>query len=335
MTNPVLVETLRGSAIDLRHRGAVAICDGEGALVWSVGDVDRPVFPRSAAKLLQALPLVESGAADRYGLTDRELALSCSSHSAEDGHVDLAQAMLAKAGLGEPDLECGCHWPVFSRRQLIDFACEGRSPSQLHNNCSGKHAGFLCAVCHQGMSPAGYVDAGHAIQRQVKAAQEAVTGHALDVDAGAIDGCSIPAHAFPLRSLALAFARVATGEGLGRERAAAAQRLMRACIANPWFTAGTDRFCTRVMQAGEGGIYAKTGADGVYVAALPGLGLGVALKCDDGSGNAAEIMLAAILVRLFAEDETMLARLEPLTRQVISNWNGIEVGEIRPAVIPV
>lgn len=331
MSNPVLVETLRGRAVDLRHRGAIAVCDGDGRLVLSAGDVDRPVYPRSAAKIFQALPLVESGAADRYGLSDRELALACSSHSGEDGHVDLAEVMLGKAGLGEPDLACGCHWPVFSRQHLIDFAREGRTPSQLHNNCSGKHAGFLCAACHQEMNPVGYVEAGHQIQRQVKAAQEVVTGHALGSQEGAIDGCSIPAHAFPLRALAHGFARVATGDGLVRARSDALRRLMLACIAHPWFTAGTDRFCTRVMQAGEGEIYAKTGADGVYVAALPGLGLGVALKCDDGSGGAAEIMLAAVLMQLFGEDETMRARLAPLRRQVISNWNGIEVGEIRPA----
>lgn len=331
MINPVLVETVRGGIVDLRHRGAVAVADAEGRLVWTTGDIERPVYPRSAVKLLQALPLVESGAADRYSLSDEQLALACASHSAEDGHVDAAAAMLEAAGLGESDLACGGHWPVFSRTQMIEFVRAGKTPNHLHNNCSGKHAGFLCAACHQQMDPSGYVAAEHEIQRQVKAAQEDMTGFSLEGATAAIDGCSIPAYAFPLRTLAHCFARAATGHGLGAERAKAATRLMEASIANPWFTAGTDRFCTRVMEAGEGAIYAKTGADGVYVAALPETGLGVALKCDDGSGPAAEVMLASVLLRLLGHDQTMDQRLRPLSRKILKNWNGIEVAEIRPA----
>lgn len=333
MINPVLVETVRGGIVDLRHRGAVAVADADGRLVWTTGDVDRPVYPRSAVKLFQALPLVESGAADRYGLSDRQLALACSSHSAEEGHVETAEAMLEAAGLGEPDLACGGHWPVFSRKQLIEFVRAGKNPNHLHNNCSGKHAGFLCAACHQEMDKSGYIAAEHEIQRQVRAAQEDMTGFSLEGATAAIDGCSIPAYAFPLRTLAHGFARAATGQKLGAERAKAAKRLMEACMANPWFTAGTDRFCTRVMEAGEGAVYAKTGADGVYIAALPEAGLGVALKCDDGSGPAAEIMLASVLLRLLGQDDAIRERLEPLSRRILDNWNGIEVAEIRPASV--
>lgn len=329
MINPVLVETARGGIVDLRHRGAIAVSDAGGRLVWSSGDVDRPIYPRSAVKLFQALPLVESGAADRFGLDDIQLALACSSHSSEDGHVKVAQAILATAGLGEADLACGCHWPLYNQAQLIEFARSGQTPNQLHNNCSGKHAGFLCVACHLGLETAGYIGPEHEIQRQAKAAQEDMTGYRLSAGEGAIDGCGIPAHAFPLRTLALGFARAATGEGLAVQRARAARRLMDASIANPWYTAGTKRFCTRIMEAGEGAIYAKTGADGVYVAALPQAGLGVALKCDDGSGPAAEIMLAAVLHRLFVHDDRMRERLEPLMRRTMKNWNGIEIAEIR------
>lgn len=334
LSNPVLVETLRGSAVDLRHRGAIAVSDAKGRLIWSTGDVERPVYPRSAAKLFQALPLVESGAADHYGLSDRQLALACSSHSGEDGHVETARAMLETVGLGEADLACGAHWPIFGQEQLIEFAGRGKTPTQLHNNCSGKHAGFLCAACHQDIDLVGYVDAAHEIQSQVKAVQEAMTGFRLGEEVGAVDGCSIPTHAFPLRALALGFARVATGEGLESGRAAATRRLMSACIAHPWFTAGTNRFCTRIIEAGEGAIYAKTGADGVYVAALPTIGLGVALKCDDGSTAASELMLAAVLLRLLGDDDDNLrARLEPLAHRVITNWNGIEVGAMRTVAL--
>jgi L-asparaginase II len=330
MINPVLVETVRGGIVDLRHRGAVAVSDADGRLVWSTGDVERPVYPRSAVKLFQALPLVESGAADRYGLSDEQLALACSSHSAEDRHVETAEAMLAAAGLGEPDLACGGHWPLFSQKQFIDFVRGGKTPNHLHNNCSGKHAGFLCAACHQEMELSGYEKPEHELQRQVKAAQEDMAGYRLGDGAGAVDGCSIPAYAFPLRALAHGFARAATGQRLGEERARAAKRLMDACIANSWYTAGTDRFCTHVIEAGGGAIYAKTGADGVYVAALPEAGLGIALKCDDGSGPASQMMLATVLLRLLGHDDAMRVRLEPLTRKVLKNWNGIEVAEVRP-----
>lgn len=329
MINPVLAETVRGGIVDLRHRGAVAVSDADGRLVWSSGDIDRPVYPRSSAKLFQALPLVESGAADRFGLSDEQLALACASHSGEEGHVATAAAMLEKTGLGEPDLECGTHWPLLGHDEFRAYVRAGNRPSQLHNNCSGKHAGFLCAVCHQELAPAGYVKAEHEIQRQVKAAQEEMAGYRLAGDDYAIDGCSIPAFAFPLRALAHGFARAATGHGLAPLRAGAAKRLMEACIANPWFTAGSERFCVRVMEAGEGEIYAKTGADGFFVAALPKAGLGVALKCDDGSGQAAETMLAGVLLRLLGHDDAKRARLEPLARRTLKNWNGIEVGEVR------
>ncbi|WP_421852603.1 asparaginase [Oricola sp.] len=331
MVNPVLVETVRGNVVDTRHRGAVAVCDADGAVIWSAGDIEAPVFPRSAAKLFQAVPLVECGAADSYGLTDEELALACSSHSAEDGHVAATQSVLDKIGLSESDLECGSHWPLHNHRQLVEFIRRGSSPSQLHNNCSGKHAGFLCACCHQGIATGGYIETGHALQRQIKAVLEDLTGEQMGEDRCAVDGCSIPSYAVSLHALAQGFAKAATGAGLGPSRAAAVRRLMDACIANPWFTAGTGRFCVELMRAGQGAIYAKTGADGAYVAALPQAGLGIAVKCIDGATRPAEIMMASVLMRLFADDAEMRARLEPLSRRKLKNWNGIVVGEMRPA----
>jgi L-asparaginase II len=333
--NPVLVEATRGGIVETRHRGAVAVCDAEGGVVFSVGKIDDPVFPRSSAKLIQALPLVESGAADALCLTDRELALACSSHSAEDGHVETANAMLMKAGLGEGDLECGAHWPLHDHDQLVKFIRDGREPNQLHNNCSGKHAGFLCNCSHQGIDPKGYVGRDHEIQRQVKAVLEDLTGTQLGESQCGIDGCSIPTYAIPLRGLARGFAKAATGHGLGRQRAAAAKRLMDACIAHPWYTSGTKRFCIEIMEAGQGRIFAKTGADGVYAAAIPETGAGIALKCTDGSTRATETILASVLMHLFRDDAAMLARLEPLSRKILKNWNGIEVGEVRPAPLPI
>jgi L-asparaginase II len=280
MANPVLVEVTRGSVVESWHRGAVSVFDADGKAVWEIGDTERPVFPRSAVKAIQALPLVESGAADAYGFGDRELALACASHSGEPVHVELAKAMLAKAGLDGTALECGVHWPS-SHDATIALARAGGVPNALHNNCSGKHSGFLCTCVHSGIAHGGYVKAGHALQEMVRDAMQSVTGAVHDVDHCGTDGCSIPTYAVPLKSFARGFARMATGRGFSPERARAAKRLISACMAEPFLVAGTGKADVALMQAAPGRIFVKTGAEGVYCAALPELGLGIALKCDD------------------------------------------------------
>ncbi|MER9406005.1 asparaginase [Mesorhizobium caraganae] len=329
MTNPVLVEVLRGAIVESAHRGAVAVFDGDGKPVWEIGDTAKPVFPRSAVKAIQALPLVETGAADAYGFGDRELALACASHSGEPAHVELAQAMLAKAGLDKSALECGAHWPS-SHDATIALARAGNSPNPLHNNCSGKHSGFLCTCVHAGIAHQGYVKAGHAFQEMVRDAMQAVTGAAHDANDRAIDGCSIPTYAVPLKSFALGFARMATGRGFGLERAKAAKRLLSACMAEPFLVAGTGKADVALMQAAPGRIFVKTGAEGVYCAALPELGLGIALKCDDGAGRAAEVMIAAVLAKLLGADEALAANLLEQANPPIESRIGAKVGALRP-----
>ncbi|MCO5058477.1 MAG: asparaginase, partial [Rhizobiaceae bacterium] len=294
-----------------------------------IGDVDRPVFPRSAVKAVQALPLVESGAADAFGLDAREIAMACASHSGEPAHADFAAAMLGKAGLDAGALECGAHWPT-SQAAALALATGGQ-PSALHNNCSGKHAGFLCTCRHLGIDHRGYVGAGHGEQKLVREAMEAVTGAAHGADVCGVDGCSIPTYAVPLRNLATGCARMVTGRGLGRQRAAAARRIVEACMAEPFFVAGTDRADTRMMELGKGRVFTKTGAEGVFCAALPEHGLGIALKCDDGATRAAETMVASVLAGLLKDDEELASGLRRIASPVLKNWNGIEVGAVRPA----
>lgn len=329
MANPVLVEVLRGGTVESRHRGAVAVADGDGAPVLVIGDVERPVFPRSAVKAIQALPLVESGASDAYGFGQRELALACASHSGETEHAVLAAAMLAKAGLDESALECGAHWPT-RQQAALDLAAAGKTPSPLHNNCSGKHSGFLCTCRHAGLDHRGYVAAGHPAQEAVRDAMEAVTGAAHAFAPCGTDGCSIPTYAVPLKNLAHGFACMATGTGLAPIRAKAAQRLLAACMAEPFLVAGTDRLDTRLMQAAGGRVMVKVGAEGVYCGAVPELGLGIALKCDDGAARAAEVMVSAVLQKLLAADPDLSATMGGMARPVLTNWNGIEVGALRP-----
>ena len=338
MANPVLVEVLRGGVVESRHRGAVAVCDGDGNTVLALGDVERPVFPRSAVKAIQALPLIESGAADAFGFDDADIALACASHSGEPRHAERAASMLARAGLTAAALECGAHWPG-SQDATIALARSGGQPGAVHNNCSGKHAGFLCTCVHRGVDHHGYVRRDHDAQRWVREAMQSVTGATHDEDVCGTDGCSIPTFAVPLANLAAGFARMAAGTRLNPPRAAAAKRILAACMAHPFYVSGTGRADLQLMEAGPGRVFTKTGAEGVFCAALPELGLGIALKCDDGAGRAAEVMIAAVLAGLTGRDAALSGRLGELARPVLTNWNGIEVGSLRPtaalAVQPV
>ena len=333
--NPVLVEALRGSAVESTHRGAVAVVDADGRRVLALGDVARAVFPRSAVKLLQALPLVASGAADALKLGDEELAIACASHNGEPAHVATARGMLAKAGLDADALECGAHWPGLdvAAREL---AAQGQAPGALHNNCSGKHAGFACLACalhgRDGLRGflAGYVEPGHAVMREVTAALQTATGVDLAQAAVGIDGCSIPTHAIPLERLALAFARVATGQGLPADHARAAQRLRQAIARAPFMVAGTGRFDTRVMTVLGERVCCKVGAEGVYCAALPERGLGVAIKMDDGNtARAVEVVMAAVIEALLRLDADEAALMRSLSDVTLRNWRGTTVGALR------
>ncbi|MCC7281333.1 MAG: asparaginase [Acetobacteraceae bacterium] len=332
MIDPVLVEVSRGGTVESAHRGAAIVVDAEGAVLFACGDVDRPVFPRSAVKALQALALVESGIADRYGLSGQELALASASHSGEPLHVATAASMLAKAGRDEAALECGAHWPSVVGEAVQKFAATGARPTALHNNCSGKHAGMVCLACGQGIDPAGYIDRAHPVQRRIAEVLGEVTGAPIGASTPCgTDGCSIPTFAFPLRALALAFARLGSGHGLARDRALAAARLRQAVAENPFFVAGTDRFDTRAMTLLGAKIFTKTGAEGVHCAAFPEAGLGAAVKCADGAGRASEVMIASLIARFVPMSEAEAAQFRPFRAPVLKNWNGIEVGALAAA----
>jgi len=335
--NPELVQVMRGGALESIHRGTLAIVDSGGATVCAVGDVQRPVFPRSAVKVLQALPLVASGAADAFGLTDEELALACASHNAEPRHVAAAASMLVKAGLDDAALECGAHWPSneAAHRELARLV---REPGPLHNNCSGKHSGFVCLGCLMARAQGrdarafvrGYVEPDHPVMREVTAALQATTGFDLARAPTGIDGCSIPTYGIPLKNLATAFARVGTGMGLSAEHAAAARRLRAAVAKAPFFVAGSGRFDTRVMERLGERVFCKVGAEGVFCASLPEQGLGVAIKIDDGNNaRAAEVVMAAVIEAMVRLERDERAFVHTLSDVTLKNWNGIEVGALQ------
>lgn len=334
--NPVLVEVLRGRHLESLHRGALALVDADGGLHTALGDIERPIFPRSAVKALQALPLVESGAAERFALSDAELALACASHSGEPEHVRTARGLLTRLGLDEQALECGTHWPT-REGVLRGILARGEQATALHNNCSGKHAGFLCVACQlalaAGAEPAefahGYVAPEHPVMREVTAALAATTGTDLAQAPRGTDGCSIPTFGIPLRALALAFARIGTGVGLPPARARAALRLRQAVARAPFMVGGSERFDTVLMQAFGERLFCKVGAEGVYCAALPELGLGLALKIDDGQVRGAETAMAAAVGALLGMNEAERQAHARFADPLLRNWRGIEVGAVR------
>jgi L-asparaginase II len=336
--HPVLVEALRGGVVESQHRGAVAVVDARGHVLLALGDIQRPVFPRSAVKLLQALPLVATGAAEAFGLVDEELALACASHNGEARHANTAAQVLGKLGLDASALECGSHWPYLdtATRALLK---RDEAPSALHNNCSGKHSGFVCLGCHLSGAQAaderrrfvsGYIASDHRVMREVSAALAAATDTPLDQAAMGTDGCSIPTYAIPLRQLALGFARVAAGTGLAPDHQAAALRLRQAIARAPFMVAGTGRFDTDVMQRLGARVCCKVGAEGVYCAALPEQGLGVAIKCDDGNNaRACEVVMAAVIEALVRLDDAERRYIEAKSALRLTNWRGIEVGSLQ------
>jgi L-asparaginase II len=324
MPNPVLVELTRGGLVECRHAGAIAIVRPNGEVVASAGDIDTPIFPRSAVKALQALPLVETGAADALGLTPQDLALACASHSGTPDHVARAGAMVQRAGLSAEALACGVAEPLHlpSARAL---AIAGKPTTALHHNCSGKHAGMLATCAHCGDATAGYLDPGHAHQRRIAQVLAEFCGEAFDVRRFGIDGCSAPNWAVPLRALAKAFAVYGSGDGLAPQRRAATRRITAACMAHPDMVAGPERFDTVLMGAARARVFTKTGAEGVFCAVVPDAALGIALKIDDGAGRASEAVMAGLVHRLLP-DVGDFGRLGP-----IRNARGTETGAIRLA----
>ena len=263
-------------------------------------------------------------------MSPKEIALACASHSGEEDHVATARAMLAKAGRDESVLECGVHWPL-GEAAARALARSGGTPNALHNNCSGKHAGFICLACAEGVDPRGYVAPDHPVQREVAAAVADMTKARLDEETRGIDGCSIPTYAIPLRSLAYGFARFVTGDGLARSRANAAARIRAAVAAHPAAVAGAGRFDTEIMTVLGARAFTKTGAEGVFCAALPEAGLGLAVKADDGGARAAQVAIASLLERFGGFEPDVRARLAPFVAPRLVNWNGLETGVLRPA----
>jgi L-asparaginase II len=321
-----LIELWRGGLLESTHRGHAVITDEKGEIVEAWGAPDAIIFPRSSCKMLQALPLLESGAADAAGLGDEHLALACASHNGASIHTDRVAAWLSDRGLHEADLRCGSHMPMGDpdREAMIRA---GDRPCQIHNNCSGKHAGFLTLNQHLG-GGSEYVEVDHPVQKAVRTAFEEVTG--MESPGWGIDGCSAPNFATSVHALARSMSFFAAAREAGDARARAAFRLTRAMARHPELVAGEGRACTNLMRAMGGRVSVKTGAEAVFIAILPEQKRGVALKIMDGGTRAAEAAITAILVRLGALDAA-----DPVVARYLTgpqkNWRGFTTGELRLA----
>ncbi len=324
--NPVLVRVWRGNNVESQHRGAWVLSDSSGAVIEGEGTWSAPVFTRSSVKSFQALPLFETGAAQRFAFTDAEVALALASHNAEAQHTDTVERLLARIGLSTADLRCGPQMPADpeARAQL---RAEHRSPGAVHNNCSGKHAGFLALAVHLGVEPRAYLDPDSEVQRLVKKAVLEMTGVEPSEFSSAIDGCSAPTFRMPLRGLATAFARVANPSGLARERSAACRRMLASVAAYPELIAGRhQRICTDLARVTHGRLFPKVGGEAVYGIGLVDKDRGLAIKIDDGGTRALHAMIVDLLRRFEFASASELEALASWEEKRLRNWAGIEVG---------
>ena len=327
---PLTIECTRGPAVESRHLVDAAVVDPAGRLVQGWGETEAVVYPRSAIKSIQVLPLLETGAAERYAVTDEEVALACSSHNGQPEHVEVVRGWLARAGLGEDDLECGPHLPYHTKSA---HACvlAGEAARAVHNMCSGKHTAFLVTALALGEPTQGYIARDHPVQQRVSAAIAALSGHDLERVPWAIDGCSIPTIGLPLSALARAAAHIADPSGLADERQAAIARVRRAVAAHPFMVAGDGRACTRIIGTAGERVLVKFGAEGVFYAALYESGLGLALKVRDGATRAADAAIATMLDRLGVLADQDREALADMLDRPLHNWAGRLVGAVRPA----
>lgn len=330
LLNPSLADVYRKDIIESCHRGSVIVVNHLGEIVFSLGDVERDIYPRSSLKFFQAIPLVESGAADYFQLSDAEIALACSSHNAENIHTSAVQAWLSYMDLDIEDLENGPSMPLYEEASF-DLVRKNIKPTRIHQNCSGKHVGMLALAKFLANGTQGYSEHDNETQR----AWMKVLSELVDLDVESLpwerDGCGMPAICMPMKKLAYACARFANPEMVGGERGKAMQRITRALQLNPVMVAGTDRCCTDVISATNGSVLVKTGAEAVYIAVLPEQGLGVALKIDDGSDRGSEVALGAVLSQLGVIDKKAEALLTKHFSPQIINSQGKVTGKVVPS----
>jgi L-asparaginase II len=330
MTHAPLVEVTRGDQVECIHAGSVAVVNTKGDLLYQAGDPEFLTFTRSTIKPFQAVPFMRAGGPAKFGYTPREIALLCASHSGEPMHIEIVEAMLHKAGCDEHHLRCGCHVPGY-------YAAVDQLPpadakfNQLHNNCSGKHTGFLAYCVQHGQPIKNYLDPAHPLQQAVRSSVAYFAGmNEADMKMG-VDGCSAPNYALPLSRLARAYALLAQGAG-DPTYGTVLGDLYRAMTTYPELVSGTARTDLAFMQAAPGDWVAKIGADGVQVIGVRSAGIGIAIKVADGNARALAPTTVSVLQQLGLIKSLDGSPLASWVRPQIKNYMGLHTGEIRPVV---
>ncbi|TMV46072.1 asparaginase [Paenibacillus mesophilus] len=329
MSSELLVRIERGPLTESVHHGHIAVVEAKGSLLAYAGDAGYLTFARSAAKPLQAVPVIEAGADRRFGLTGEQIALMCASHNGESEHVRTVADMLGKLGLAPDALLCGSHYP-FHEPAADRMKRAGEEPTRLHNNCSGKHAGMLALARIMNAPTGGYVSPDHPVQQAMLRAIADLAG----VSPGRIrlgtDGCGVPVFGLPLDRLAYAFATLGAPARLDEPRAAACRTILDAVRNHPHYMAGTDRFDTRLIEATGGRIIGKMGAEGVFALTAPGEGAALAVKIADGAQRALYPAVVEALIQLGWLKPDERAALAPFHRPPVRNWSKDEVGAVVP-----
>jgi len=315
VNDPLVVEVTRGSSVESRHLVDVALVDSVGKLIDGWGEPDRPTLPRSSLKPIQATPLISEGIADATGLNDEHLAIACSSHNGESRHTQVVDQWLDTLGVSHHIFECGAHVPG-DPAAARDLVRAGLEPDSRHNNCSGKHTGFVAMSIHFQVNPSGYISPEHPVMKQfVTPAVEDFCRIDLSQQRPGVDGCGVPVWSIPLNHLATGWSQLGS-RGAGR-------RLLQAMVGEPFLVAGSGRACTRLMESADGAAAVKTGAEGVFCGVDLREGFAFALKARDGHPRAAETAAEWILDRLNCIDHA--------SPKVLTNWAGTNIGEIRIA----
>jgi len=325
----VLVHITRNTLIECIHRGDLAVVDSTGKLLYAVGSPQEKIaFIRSSSKPIQALPIIESGAADHFGLTDEELAIFCASHNGEEPHLDTVRSVLRKIGLEESALQCGSHWS--SHKPTADtMVRQGLTPTEINCNCSGKHSGMLTLCQYMGWDISNYTEISHPVQQVMLNSMALFAGLAPSEIVIGTDGCGVPVFGLSVYHMARAFAKLANPTGLPATTVSAVHRITKAMMQNPFLVAGSNRLCTSLMATGEGKIFGKSGADGVYCVGLPELGIGLAVKIEDGNGRANAPVMIEALRQLGVLSNAQMAALAPLHNPKNYNHRRDLVGETK------
>lgn len=328
---PLVVEVLRGPVVESLHHVMAVVVNEIGHVSQYWGNPQFLTMPRSAIKMLQALPLLESGAADKYGLDDKLIALACASHRGEKDHIAALQQWMEKVSIKESAYVCGPHLP-YDEASAHDMIRKNQKPTVLCNNCAGKHSAIITTCLHLGEDPTGYEKYEHNAQKRLRKVLTETMRFDHSKTAYGIDGCGIPTYAVPLQSMAVGMSALINSKETPA-RKAASERILRAVRSFPFYIAGSDNFATAVIEKSQGRAIVKGGAEGVFCGVLPEKRVAFAIKASDGAGRAAQVAAASLLLQLGGLNETEFKALAKYTQPSVTNWKGDVVGQMRIAKI--